>query len=120
MGSAEVDGHEIARDWSPRIQRAVNHAMDVRAAKTYPQAKIYDMYFHDFVGNQFAEVQKIYDAFDIEMTTEGAAAMKRFIDDNPPGVHGVHSYTAEQYGIDPAQVRHDFARYIHRFDLAPE
>jgi hypothetical protein len=46
--------------------------------------------------------------------------MRRFIDDNPPGKHGVHSYTAEQYGIDPVQVRSDFSRYIERFGLAPE
>jgi hypothetical protein len=120
MGSDQVDGHEIARDWAPRINRAVNHAMDVRDNNRFPEAKIYEMYFHDFVSDQFGQVEKIYDTFDIPMSDTGADAMRAFIKANPPGVHGVHSYTAEQYGIDPAQVRRLFARYIERFDLAPE
>ena len=120
MGSDAVDRHEIARDWTPRCLRAVNHALDVRDANTYPQAILYDMYFHDFVGDQFAQVEKIYAALGLEMTGAGADAMRAFIDDNPPGKHGVHSYTPEQYGIDPAQVRRQFARYIERFDLQPE
>jgi hypothetical protein len=120
VGSAQVDGHEIAGDWSPRLLRAVNHALDVREQNEFPHAKIYDMFFHDFISDQFTQVEKIYAAFGIEMTGEGADAMRRFIDANPPGVHGVHDYTPEQYGIDPAQVRHMFSRYIGRFDLQPE
>jgi hypothetical protein len=117
MGSSEVDRLEIARDWSPRILRAVTHALDVREAKQYPDAIMYDMYFHDFVDDQFAQVEKIYEALGLEMSGAGADAMRRFIDDNPQGKHGLHTYTAEEYGIDPAQVRRDFARYIERFDL---
>jgi hypothetical protein len=120
MGSTQVDGHEIARDWSPRLLRAVNHALDVREQGPYPQAKIYEIFFHEFVDDQFAQVEKIYAAFDIEMTGAGADAMRRFIAANPPGVHGVHNYTPAQYGIDPALVRRLFSRYIERFDLQPE
>jgi hypothetical protein len=46
--------------------------------------------------------------------------MQAFIVDNPKGKHGLHLYTPEEYGIDPAVVRRDLARYIDRFDLAPE
>ena len=120
MSSDTVDRYEIAEDWSARVLHAVTHAMQVRAAKAYPQAKMYDMYFHDFVGDQFQQIEKIYDAFDIEMSTAGASAMRAFIAANPPGVHGVHSYTPEEYGIDPQQVRKQFAPYIERFDLKPE
>jgi hypothetical protein len=122
MGSmpADVDKHEIAADWSPRILRAITHALDVRAAKQYPDAIMYDMHFGDFVGDQFRQVEKIYEALGIEMSGPGADAMRGFIAANPPGVHGVHTYTAAEYGIDPAQVRRDFARYIERFALRPE
>ena len=76
--------------------------------------------FRDFITDQFAVVEQIYDAFDIEMSEEGAAAMQAFIAANPPGVHGVHSYTPEEYSIDPAQVRSEFREYIEHFDLPPE
>jgi hypothetical protein len=122
MGSvpADVDKFEIAADWSPRILRSIEHALDVRDAKKYPDAIMYDMYFGDFVGDQFQQVENIYEALGIEMTGAGADAMRRFIAANPPGVHGVHTYTAEDYGIDAVQVRRDFARYIDRFGLRPE
>jgi len=119
MGSSEIDRLEIARDWSPRILRAVTHALDVREAKDYPDAIMYDMYFHDFVDDQFAQVEQIYGALGLEMSGAAADAMRRFINDNPQGKHGLHTYTAEEYGIDPAQVRRDFVRYIERFDLQP-
>ena len=39
--------------------------------------------------------------------------MKAFIADNPPGKHGVHAYTPEEYGIEPEAVRRD-AQGLHR------
>ncbi len=120
MSSLRVDGPEIARDWTPRLLHAVNHALEVRNSGHYPRARFYDMYFSDFIFDQFREVQRIYAALGLEMTAQAAARMRAFVDDNPPGKHGVHAYTAAQYGIDPAAVRRDFAGYIERFHLAPE
>jgi hypothetical protein len=65
-------------------------------------------------------VSDIYAAFGLPMTDEGAARMRAFIADNPKGKHGVHSYTPEEFGIDPAAIRRDFAAYIEQYDLAPE
>jgi hypothetical protein len=115
-----VDRYEIARDWTARLQRVIDHALDVRDAGTYPDAIFYDMYFADFVADQFAVVQDIYETLELPMTDAAAARMQAFIADNPKGKHGLHLYTPEEYGIDPATVRHDMRRYIERFDLAPE
>jgi Sulfotransferase family len=119
-GSDEVDPFAVARDWTPRLHRVLDHAMDVREQGTYPDAVFYDMYFSDFVADQFAAVEQIYDALGLPMTDEGAARMQAFIAENPKGKHGLHLYTPEEFGIDPAAVRRDFARYIERFDLQPE
>jgi len=54
------------------------------------------------------------------MHTYAATRMQAFIADNPKGKHGVHSYTPEEFGIDPAVIRRDFAPYIDQFALAPE
>ncbi|MBS0379474.1 MAG: sulfotransferase [Proteobacteria bacterium] len=120
MGSDDVHGPAIAEDWNPRLQHALEHAIAVRSAQQYPQAMFYDLRFTDFIRDQFAAVEGIYDAFGIPMTDEAAARMKWFIADNPPGKHGIHRYSPEEYGIDPTAVRGDFRRYIERFDLPPE
>jgi hypothetical protein len=118
--SDEVDPHEIAADWTPRLRRTLHHGIDVREQGEHPDARFLDVRFRDFVQDQFSVVEAIYDAFDLEMTPEAAAAMRAFIDDNPPGKHGSHDYAPAEYGLDPAVVRADFARYIEHFDIAPE
>jgi len=120
MGSDTVDKFEVAQDWNRRLKAKLEHAIAVRAAKDYPDAVFYDMKFADFVRDQFAVVEKIYEAFDLPMSEEGAARMKWFIADNPQGKHGIHRYEAHEYGIDPAVVRKEFRPYIERFDLKPE
>ncbi len=120
VGSDSVDPHEIAADWTPRLHRVLMNGINVRQAKEYPDALFYDVLFTDFVRDQFSVVESIYDAFDLPMSDEGAAAMKAFIDDNPPGKHGVHSYRPEDYGIDRDATRELFAEYIDHFGLPPE
>jgi hypothetical protein len=78
------------------------------------------MHFSDFVADQFAVISDIYAAFGLPMSDDGAKRMQAFIADNPKGKHGVHSYTPEEFGIDPVAIRRDFAAYIEQHDLAPE
>lgn len=120
MGSDRVDPAEVAEDWNPRLRRALEHAIAVRTAKTYPKAVFYDMRFSEFIRDQFAVVRRIYEAFDLPMSEEAAARMKWFIADNPQGKHGIHRYSPEEYGIRPEVVRREFRPYIERFDLPPE
>ena len=120
VSSDEVDPKEVASDWIVRLRRVLLRGIEIRAAKDYPDALFYDMYFPDFIKDQFSQVEAIYDAFDLPMTDEGAAAMRKFINDNPPGVHGIHRYEPEEFGVDPATVRAEFAPYIDHFGLTAE
>ena len=120
MGSDDVDPIEIARDWTARIKRVLERSIAIRAQNDYPRAQFYDMHFQDFVADQFAVVEKIYDAFGLPMTGEAADRMKAFIADNPKGKHGIHRYSPEEYGIDPQQIHDSFRPYMQRFGLEPE
>ncbi len=120
MGSNEVDPVEIAADWSARLHKVLMRAVAVRAQAQYPNAIFYDMYFQDFVGNQFREVEKIYVALGLPMTALSADRMRAFIADNPPGKHGIHRYEPHEFGVIPEQVRAVFATYIDHFGLEPE
>jgi hypothetical protein len=119
-GSDEVDPFEIATDWTARLKMMLERTMAVRAARDYPDAVFYDMYFTDFVADQFAAIEKIYDALDMPMSAEGGAAMRAYIADHPKGKDGIHRYRPDEYGVDPATVRKEFAPYIERFGLEPE
>ena len=120
MGSDTVDPVEIANDWTARLQKVLVRAVAVRSAKAYPQAQFYDMYFQDFIHDQFREVARIYEAFSLPMSDVGAQRMQAFVADNPPGKHGIHRYEPHEFGVDPARVRAEFADYIEHFGLTPE
>jgi hypothetical protein len=118
--SDHVDPTEVAADWIPRLRDVLLHGMAVRAAGDYPDAAFFDMDFREFVRDQFGVVERIYAAFDLPMTDVAAERMQAFIAANPPGVHGVHSYAPEEYGIDPDMVRSEFRAYVDHFDVTPE
>lgn len=120
MSSDEVDPLEIANDWTARLERVLEHAIEVRSAEPHPGAIFYDMHFLDFVADPFAEIERIYAALGLPMTPEGSARMRAFIADNPKGKHGIHRYAPEEFGVEPAAVRRAFRTYMERFGLAPE
>jgi hypothetical protein len=120
MTSDDVDPFEIAEDWTSRLERVVTRTLEIRAAQEFPEATFYDMYFTDFVADQFAVIEDIYSSLGLEMTDEGARAMQEFIADNPKGKHGLHTYTPEEYGLVPERIREQFASYIDRFALSKE
>ena len=120
MGSDDVDPLEIAQDWTARIKRVLERSIAIRAQNHYPRAQFYDMHFQDFVADQFAVVEQIYDTFGLPMTGEAADRMKAFIADNPKGKHGIHRYSPEEYGIDPREIHASFRPYMERFGLEPE
>lgn len=120
VSSDEVDPLEVASDWTKRLKRVLLRGIEVRQAEEYPEAVFYDMYFPDFITDQFREVEKIYAALDLPMTDAGAERMRAFIDDNPPGKHGIHRYAPEEFGVDPARVRGEFRPYIEHFGLEAE
>lgn len=120
MFSDQVDPHEIATDWTGRLERVVRNTMKLRDSKEFPEATFYDMYFSDFVADQFKVVSDIYKALELEMTEAAAARMREFIADNPKGKHGLHTYTPEEYGLVPEEIRERFGDYIDCHELTPE
>jgi Sulfotransferase family len=118
--SDSADPFEVAADWTRRLRAKVLHALDVRLTGSYPDAVFYDMNFSDFVADQFTEIAKIYDALDLPMSPEGAVAMRAYIAAHPKGIDGIHRYEPEEYGVDPATVRREFAPYIEHLGLRPE
>jgi Sulfotransferase family len=120
MGSDDVDPVEVAHDWTARLRKVLLRGIQVRRAQEYPDAIFCDMYFSDFIRDQFAMVERIYEAFDLPMSDDAARSMQSFIADNPPGKHGIHRYAPEEFGVVPGQVREAFHEYIEHFGLEPE
>jgi hypothetical protein len=120
MASDAVDAREVAADWTPRLARVLDRAVDVRDSGRFAPERFYDMYFTDLLKDPMGVVERIYDHFDIPLSGAAADAMRAFIADNPQGKHGVHRYSPEAYGLDPARERERFGRYVERFGIEAE
>ena len=120
MASDAVDPKALARDWTPRLARALEHAMDVRSRLGDDDPRFFDMQFPDLVADPMAVVERIYAHFDIELTPEARAPMQAFIDDNPQGKHGAHRYHPHDYGLDVSETRERFKRYSERYGIREE
>ena len=93
----------------------LEHAIAVRGGANHPDAVFYDMLFLDFVEDQFAVVEKIYERFGLPMSGMAADRMRAFIADNPKGKHGIHRYAPEEFGVKPDAIRQAFRPYMERF-----
>lgn len=117
MASDAVDAAEVAEDWTPRLARALEHAIDVRDAGGFPAGRFCDVHFPDLLADPMGVVEKIYGRFGLPLSAEAADRMRTFVAAHPQGVHGVHRYRPEEYGLDVQRERERFRRYTERFDI---
>ena len=55
-----------------------------------------------------------------ELTGEHRAAITRYLDAKPRGRHGVHRYTAADWGFDAGALRTELAEYMAAFAIPVE
>ena len=85
-----------------------------------PTAQSIDVRFDEFMADEFAMVERIYELADQPMTTTGRVAHGRFIADHPRGRHGAVEYDITQFGLDPVERRAALRFYTDRFGITLE
>ena len=50
-------------DWTARLARGLDQAMDVRAARRLPDAQVFDIHFAEFMADQIGMVRRLYEHF---------------------------------------------------------
>ena len=96
---AGVGRGTASRNSSPRVENA-----------------ILDLAHRDVVLDPVGAVKKIYDHFGRTFTAEHAAAIDKFINDNPAAKRiGKHKHSPEEYGLDVKAIREGLADYYARF-----
>jgi hypothetical protein len=112
LGSDRVDPVEIGREWSGKMQRAIERCMDVR--ERHPE-RFLDLRYQDLVADPLAQAARIYAFAGLSFDDQVAAGMRRWAVENARDKRPVHRYTQERFGLDEAGLRRDFARYRERF-----
>lgn len=105
-------GRSVFEMWCAAMARAT------RARDEHPhiEARIIDLAHRDVVADPMAAVRRIYARFDLPFTEAHEQRIQSFLADNPAATRlGKHKHSAEEYGIDRAEVHERLAGYYEWF-----
>jgi len=116
-GTDHIDLQRIGRqqlDWWAKL---VNQALEQRKRFADRSDQFFDVKLRETVADPLDVVRRMYARFGFELSDEVDAGMRSFMAKNPRDKHGSHTYTPEDFGIDPVRDREPFAEYIEHFGL---
>ena len=85
-----------------------------------PQVPIVDVQYAELVGDPLATMERVYGAFDDELTGQAADAMQAHVDSRPKGRFGTHRYDLDEFGLDGPALTERFADYVERYQIPLE
>jgi hypothetical protein len=117
--AAHVDPPKIARYWAERIEDKLRACM--RDRDVLPADRSIDVRFTQFMADDVAMVERIYEIADQPFTPAVREAMDSFMEEHPRGRHGGVVYDlVGDFGIDPAERRKAMRDYSERFSVEDE
>jgi len=120
LASDEVSPARVAEYYAWALAKGYDNTVAYRRSGALPESQVVDLYFHDFIRDPVGSVRRAYEHFGLELSAGAAAAMQRFLDDNPSDKHGKHLYRFADVGVDEARVRAMFHGYQSAFDIPSE
>jgi hypothetical protein len=105
--------------WTDRIRRLLEASVRDRAL--LPAGRTIDVLFHEFMADDLATVERIYEVAGLAMTDAARAQIAAYLRDHPRGKEGQVVYDLRRdFGADPAAVREPFGFYFERFPVKVE
>jgi hypothetical protein len=119
MRRTKVDPPAVAAYWAERVEHLLRAC--VRDRELLPAGQSIDVLFHEFMADDVAMVERIYDVAGLLMTDETRASLDAYMAGNPRGKHGRILYDLEgDFGVDPGALRKRFDFYFERFPIRAE
>lgn len=105
--------------WSRRIRELLQAS--VRDRHRLPENRTIDVLFHEFMADDLAMVERIYEVAGLPMTDAARREIRSHLEEQARGRHGRVVYDLRRdFGAEPARVREPFAFYLERFAVQNE
>jgi hypothetical protein len=118
LSHQRVDPHYIGGYWADRIERMLQACVDDR--DVLPADQSIDVRFDEFMADDVAMVERIYDLAGEPMTDTARKAMHSFMADHPRGKFGGIVYDLADFALDANERREALRFYIDRFGVTEE
>lgn len=113
-----VDLKDMGSYWSDRLERMLRRCADER--DVLPADRTIDVRFDEFMADDLAMVDRVYDLAGQPLDQRAREAMASFMAAHPRGRHGAVDYDLAQFGLDGAERRQALAFYTDRFGVNAE
>ena len=113
MHRSPVPVHRIASSWADRLQLMLDAL--VRDRDVIPQERSVDVRFDDFMADELAVAEGVYDLAGEPLTNAARTAMVDYLQGHQRGRLGRIATSAEMFGLDEHDLPARFARYHERF-----
>lgn len=112
------DMRRLGREVSEHLRDGMVNTIAARAR--LGEDRFIDVHHRDLVTDPFGTLGRVYEFIGLPLRDSFLTAITDWQKRNKPGAHGEHRYTAEQFGLDPADIRRAYDFYIDRFDVTVE
>ena len=113
-----VDVEGIGRYWSDRLERMLRTSAAEHDA--LPADQTVDVHFDEFMADDLAVVQRVYDVAGQPLDGASRSAMAAFMAEHPRGRFGTVEYDLAPFGLDRAELRRALSFYTERFGVTEE
>ena len=105
--------------WSDRYGRLLDAYL--RDVDVVPAAQRFDLLFHEFVGDDVAEVERLYAAAGLGATATARRELDSYMATHPRGHAGRLVFDLRgDFGVEPAELRERFRAYVEAVPVAVE
>jgi hypothetical protein len=110
----DYDPVRFAREWVVIEELALHRGLATRDRDRI-QARHIDVDYGSVTRDPVGTVAMLCERLGVAFDDASRQDVQRWLDDNPPDKHGVHRYTAADFGLDADRLRARFDFYSRRF-----
>jgi len=120
LRSDAVDPKEVAVTTGFGMAMMLDTTMAERTSGAVPADQVTDLHYLDLLRDPVGAIGGAYERLGIPFTDELPARITAYLAARPQDKHGVHRYTAADFGLDPDEIRQSAAAYIEHYGVEAE
>ena len=118
-GRKRIEAKALIEYWTDRVEHLLRACVRDRAL--LPADRSVDVLFHEFMADDLAMVEKIYERAGDPLSEVTRAELERFLAEHPRGKYGRVRYDLRKhFGVEPDAIRERFSFYFEAFPVRAE
>jgi hypothetical protein len=118
--SDSVDPLAVGPEVTRMLAEDIRRGFEARDAGCAPAERFVDVWYAQLLHNPLEVVRRIYRQFDLPLTAEAEAQMRRYLGRNLKDHYGPHVYSLAQFGLDHEVEHERYRAYSQRWGTPAE